>query len=106
MAKLKIKKGDTVKLIAGDDKGKQGRVLAVDIKNHRIIVEGINMVVKHTRPSAKNTKGGIIHKEAPVHISNVMIIDGQGNVTRVGRRIDEKTGKLVRYSKKSGEILK
>src|SRR3989337_2166927 len=106
MAKLKIKKGDTVKVIAGDDKGKQGRVLSVDRTTFRAIVESINMATKHTRPTAKNTKGGIIHQEASVHISNLMLIDGQGNATRVGRRMDETTNKLVRYSKKSGEIIK
>ena len=106
MAKLKIKKGDTVKVIAGDDKGKQGRVLSVDTNTFRAIVEGINMATKHTKPTAKNTKGGIIHQEASVHISNLMLVDGKGNTTRVGRRIDEASGKLVRYSKKSDEVIK
>ena len=106
MVKLKIKKGDTVKVITGDDKGKQGRVLSVNLKTFRAIVEGINMATKHTRPTAKNTKGGIIHQEATVHISNLMLVDSKGSTTRVGRRIDEATGKLVRYSKKSDEILK
>lgn len=106
MAKLKIKKGDTVKVIAGDDKGKQGRVLSVDTISYRAIVEGINMATKHTKPTAKNTKGGIIHQEASVHISNLMLVDGKGNVTRVGRRIDEASGKIVRYSKKSDEVIK
>ncbi|TAL59284.1 MAG: 50S ribosomal protein L24 [Bacteroidetes bacterium] len=106
MAKLKIKKGDTVKVVAGDDKGKQGRVLSVNKETLRAIVEGINMATKHTKPTAKNTKGGIIHQEASVHLSNLMLIDAQGNTTRVGRRIDETTDKLVRYSKKSGEAIK
>jgi large subunit ribosomal protein L24 len=106
MAKLKIKKGDTVKVIAGDDKGKQGRVLSVDRETFRAIVEGINMATKHTKPTAKNTKGGIVHQEASVHVSNLMFVDAQGNTTRVGRRIDEATDKLVRYSKKSGESIK
>ena len=106
MVKLKIKKGDTVKVIAGDDKGKQGRVLSVNKETFRAIVEGINMATKHTKPTAKNTKGGIIHQEATVHISNLMLVDAQANVTRVGRRIDETTNKLVRYSKKSGEVIK
>jgi large subunit ribosomal protein L24 len=106
MAKLKIKKGDTVKVIAGDDKGKQGRVLSVDKDTFRAFVEGINMATKHTKPTAKNTKGGIIHQEASVHISNLMLLDAQGNATKVGRRIDEATNKLVRYSKKSGEAIK
>lgn len=106
MAKLKIKKGDTVKVIAGDDKGKQGRVLSVNKETLRAIVEGINMATKHTKPTAKNTKGGIVHQEASVHISNLMMVDAQGNATRVGRRIDETSNKLVRYSKKSGEVIK
>ncbi|HNO70930.1 MAG TPA: 50S ribosomal protein L24 [Bacteroidia bacterium] len=106
MAKLKIKKGDTVKVIAGDDKNKQGRVLSVDKVSFRVLVEGINMATKHTRPNAKNTKGGIIHQEAPIHISNLMLVDAKGNATKVGRKVDDASGKLVRYSKKSGEVIK
>ena len=106
MAKLKIKKGDTVKVISGDDRGKQGRILSIDKENFRAIVEGINMSTKHTRPTAKNTKGGIIHQEASIHISNLMLVDAKGNATRVGRKLDEATNKLVRYSKKSGELIK
>jgi large subunit ribosomal protein L24 len=106
MAKLKIKKGDTVKVIAGDDKGKQGRVLSVDRESFRAIVEGINMATKHTKPTAQNTKGGIIHQEASIHVSNLKLVDAQGNATRVGRRIDDATNKIVRYSKKSGEVIK
>jgi large subunit ribosomal protein L24 len=106
MAKLKIKKGDTVKVVAGDDKGKQGRVLSVNKVTLRAIVEGINMATKHTKPTAKNTKGGIIHQEASIHLSNLMLLDAQGNATRVGRRVDETTNKIVRYSKKSGEVIK
>ncbi|MFH1005484.1 MAG: 50S ribosomal protein L24 [Bacteroidota bacterium] len=106
ITKLKIKKGDTVKVIAGDDKGKQGRILSMDRKKNRAIVEGINIAIKHTRPTAKNTKGGIIHQEASVHISNLMLVDAKGNVTRVGRRIKEDDGKIVRYSKKSNELIK
>ncbi len=104
--KLYIKKGDTVKVIAGNARGQEGRVLNVDNQKQRAIVEGINMISKHTKPSAANTQGGIVKKEAPVHISNLMIVDGQGNQTRIGRKIDESTGKLVRYSKKSGEVIK
>ena len=106
MAKLKIKKGDTVKVIAGDDKGKQGRVLSVNKETSRVLVEGINMATKHTKPTAKNTKGGIIHQEASIHISNLMLLDAQGNATKVGRRMDETANRLVRYSKKSGETIK
>lgn len=106
MAKLHIKKGDTVMVIAGNDKGKQGRVLDVIVEKQRAIVEGVNMVKKHTRPNADNPKGGIIEQEAPVHVSNLKVIDSKGNVTRIGRKKDEKTGKTVRYSKKSGEVIK
>jgi large subunit ribosomal protein L24 len=106
MAKLHIKKGANVMVIAGNDRGKQGRVLSVDVEKQRAIVEGVNMVKKHTRPNADNPKGGIIEQEAPVHISNLKVIDSKGNPTRVGRKIDEKTGKSVRYSKKSGEVIK
>lgn len=104
--KLHIKKGDTVMVIAGDSKGQQGRVLKVDIEKEKILVEGVNMVTKHSRPTNKNPKGGIITKEAPVHISNLKVIDASGKPTRVGRRTDEKTNKIVRYSKKSGEVIK
>ena len=103
--KLKIKKGDTVKVIAGDDKGQQGKVLSVNVEKSRAIVEGINMISKHTKPNANNPQGGIIKKEASVHISNLMLIDNDNNATRVGKKQD-KTGKLVRYSKKSGEVIK
>ncbi|MCM1169571.1 MAG: 50S ribosomal protein L24 [Bacteroides sp.] len=104
--KLHIKKGDTVKVLAGDDKGMQGKVLMVDREKLRAKVEGINMVSKHTKPNSKNPQGGIIKKEAGIHISNLMVVDGKGNATRIGRKLDEKTNKLVRYSKKSGEVIK
>lgn len=104
--KLHIKKGDTVMVIAGDSKGQQGRVLVVDIEKEKILVEGVNMVSKHTRPTNKTPKGGIITKEAPIHISNLKVIDSSGKPTRVGRKTDEKTNKTVRYSKKTGEVIK
>lgn len=103
-AKLHIKKGDIVKVIAGDSKGSQGRVLEVIQDKRRVLVEGVNLISKHTKPNAKNTQGGIVKKEAPIHISNVLIVDGKGNATRVGRRLED--DKLVRYSKKSGEVIK
>ena len=93
-------------VIAGNDRGVSGRVLDVIIENKRAIVEGVNMVAKHTKPNAQYPNGGIIKKEAPIHISNLKVIDKAGNPTRIGRKIDEKTGKLVRYSKKSGEVIK
>ena len=93
-------------ILSGNDKGKQGKVLRVDVKNNRAVVEGVRIMSKHTRPNAEHPQGGIIKQEAPIHISNLMVIDNDGNPTRVGRRIDEKTGKLVRFSKKNGEIIK
>jgi large subunit ribosomal protein L24 len=104
--KLHIKKGDTVMVIAGDSKGQQGRVLVVDIDKQKVVVEGVNMLSKHSRPTNQNPKGGIIEKEAPIHISNLKVIDGSGKPTRIGRRVDEKTNKTVRYSKKTGEVIK
>ena len=104
--KLHVKKGDTVLVLSGNDKGKQGKVMSVDRKSQRAIVEGVRIVSKHTRPNAEHPQGGIIKQEAPIHISNLMVVDNSGKPTRVGRKIDEKTGKLVRYSKKTGEIIK
>jgi len=104
--KLHIKKGDTVVVIAGNNKGKKGRVLEVITNTERALVEGVNMMKKSTKPNAKSPQGGIIEKEAPVHISNLMVFDAKtGKPTRVGRRLNEE-GKLVRYSKKSGEEIK
>ena len=106
MSKLHIKKGDTVYVNAGEDKGKIGRVLRVLVKEQRAVVEGINMVSKHTKPNAKHPQGGIITMEAPVHVSNLNLLDPKSNrPTRIGRRFDE-AGKKVRYSKKSGEEIK
>ncbi len=106
MAKLHIKKGDTVYVNSGDDKGKTGRVLEVLVKKGRAIVEGVNIVSKSTKPTAKYPQGGIIKMEAPVAISNLNVVDPKtGKPTRIGRRLNE-AGKLVRYSKKSGEEIK
>ena len=106
MSKLHIKKGDTVYVNAGNDRGKTGRVLSVLVSKNKAVVEGINIVSKSTKPSAKHPQGGIIKMEAPVHISNLNLIDPKsGKPTRIGRRRDE-SGKLVRYSKKSGEEIK
>ena len=103
--KLKIKKGDTVKVISGESKGQQGKVLEVMLESRKVIVERVNLVSKHTRPNAKNTQGGIVKQEAPIHVSNVMLVDpASGKPTRVGRK--EVDGKLVRYAKKSGEVIK
>ena len=104
--KLHIKKGDTVYLNTGENKGQQGRVLEVYPRSQRALVEGINMVSKHTRPNNDNPQGGIIKKEAPVHISNLMLVDpSTGEPTRIGRRLDD-NNQLVRYAKKSGEEIK
>jgi large subunit ribosomal protein L24 len=104
--KLHIKKGDTVIVITGESKGQKGRVLEVDRDKNRALVEGVNMVSKHTKPNAKSPQGGILKKEAPVHISNLMLVDpASGKPARIGRRLNDKN-KLVRYSKKSGEEIK
>lgn len=95
-----------VMVIAGDSKGQQGKVLKVNTEKKMAIVEGINMVSKHTKPNAKSQQGGIIKKEAMVHISNLMVVDSTGKPTRTGRKLDSKKNVLVRYSKKSGEVIK
>lgn len=107
MSKLHIKKGDIVYLRTGADRTKTGRVLQVLVEKQRAIVEGLNMVSKHTKPNAKNPQGGIEKKEAPIHISNLSLIDPDTQKpTRVSRKKDEKTGKIVRYAKKSGKEIK
>jgi len=93
-------------VIAGDSRGQQGKVLRVDTEKYKAIVEGVNMVSKHTKPNAKSPQGGIVKMEAPVHLSNLKIVDNSGKPTRIGRKLDPKTEKLVRYSKKSGEVIK
>jgi large subunit ribosomal protein L24 len=104
--KLHVKKGDTVMVITGESKGQKGRVLEVNREKNRALVEGVNLVSKHTKPNAKSPQGGIIKKEAPIHISNLMLVDpATGKPTRIGRRLNDKE-KLVRYSKKSGEEIK
>ena len=91
-------------MIAGNEKGSTGKVLMVDPKKQRALVEGVNMVSKHTKPSAGSPQGGIVKKEASVHVSNLMVMDAKGNPTRVGRKLDS-DNKLVRYSKKTGEVI-
>ena len=104
--KLHIKKGDMVQVIAGDNKGQQGKVLKVEVTKQRAIVEGVNLCKKATKPNAQNPQGGIVEKEAAIHISNLQVLDPKsGKPTRVGRKADAK-GKLVRYAKKSGEEIK
>ena len=104
--KLNIRKGDLVKVIAGDSKGQQGKVVEVITKTNRVLVEGANMVSKHTKPNAANPNGGINKMEAPIHISNIMLVDPKsGNTTRVARKRNEE-GKVIRIAKKSGEEIK
>lgn len=104
MMKLKIKTGDTVRVIAGDHKGSEGKVVKVDREKNKAIVEGVNMVSKHTKPSAKSPQGGIVKKEAPIQISNISLIDPKTKeTTRVGVRVDG--DKKVRFSKKSNTVL-
>ena len=102
MSAMKIKKGDTVTVIAGKDKGKEGKVLAVNVKDNTVLVENVNMVTKHTKPSAANQNGGIITKEAPLHISNVMLM-ADGKATRVGFKMDG--DKKVRVAKATGKVI-
>ena len=105
MAKFKVKKGDTVKVLAGEGKGSTGRIVRVIPKMNRVVVEGVNMIKKHQKPSATSPQGGIVEMEAPLHISNVSLVDPTSNeVTRVGRKMDD-NGNVVRYAKKSGEVL-
>ena len=103
MTKLKIKSRDTVKVIAGDHKGSEGKVQKVLSDKNKAIVEGVNMVKKHTKPSAQNPQGGIVEKEAPIQISNLSLLTSKGEATRVGFRMED--GKKVRFSKKSNEVI-
>ena len=106
MSKLHIKKGDTVYVNSGEDKGKTGRVLQVVVSKNRAVVEGINMISKHSKPSAENPQGGIINKEASIHLSNLNLVDPKtGKPTRISRKENSK-GKLTRFAKKSGEEIK
>ena len=102
MATCKIKKGDTVKVIAGKSKGKEGKVLSIDHKNNKVVVEGANMVTKHEKPSMKNQNGGIVQQEAPFDLSNVMLVVG-GKTPRVGFRVEN--GKKVRFAKATGKTI-
>ena len=102
MSALKIKKGDNVKVIAGKDKDKEGKVLAVDVKNGKVLVEGVNMVTKHAKPSAANQNGGIIQKEAALDVSNVMYVY-KGKPTRIGFKVEN--DKKVRFAKSTGDVI-
>ncbi|MBE5891941.1 MAG: 50S ribosomal protein L24 [Lachnospiraceae bacterium] len=102
MSTMKIKKGDTVKVIAGKDNNAEGKVLSVDVKNNKVLVEGVNMITKHAKPSQANPNGGIVQKEAPIDISNVMLVV-KGKATRVGFKMEN--GKKVRFAKSTGEVI-
>ena len=104
MAKLHIKKGDTVKVISGDNKGQTGKVLSISIKENRAVIEGVNLISRHTKPNASSPQGGIVKKEAPIHISNLMFVDSKGVASKIGRKIED--NKIVRYSKKTKEVIK
>lgn len=103
MTKFKIKSGDTVQVIAGDHKGTEGKVVKILKDKNKVIVEGVNMVKKHTKPSAQSPQGGIVEKEAPIHISNLSLLNKKGETTRVGYRMEG--DKKVRFSKKSNEVI-
>lgn len=104
--KLHIRKDDTVLVISGNNKGKKGKVLTIFPEKHKAIVEGVNMITKHVKPSAQNTEGGRVEQEAAIHISNLMLVDpANGEPTKVGRKKDD-NGKVQRYSKKTGEFIK
>jgi len=107
MIKIKIRKNDNVLVTAGNSKGIKGKVIKVFPKENRAMVEGVNLISKHTKPNASNPQGGIVKQEAKIHISNLMLIDPKsGNPTKVGRKRDDKTGKLVRIAKNTGEVIK
>jgi|TARA_B100001063_G_C16308048_1_gene331578 large subunit ribosomal protein L24 len=103
MGKLKIKTGDTVRVIAGDHKGSEGKIIKVLLEKNKVIVEGVNMVKKHMKPSAQSPQGGIVEKEASIQISNLSLLTSKGETTRVGYKMEE--GKKVRFSKKSNEVI-
>ncbi len=104
MAKIKIKSGDTIVVTEGDHKGSEGKVMRVFLEKNKAIIEGVNMVSKHEKPSAENPQGGIVKKEAPIHISNLSLIDPKtGEATRVGYRMED--GKKVRFTKKSNQVI-
>ena len=103
MTKLKIKSGDTVRVIAGDHKGSEGKIVKVLLEKNKVIVEGVNMVKKHMKPSAQSPQGGIVEKEALIQISNISLLTSKGETTRVGYKMED--GKKVRFSKKSNEVI-
>ena|SRR6218665_954976 len=105
MSKIKLKKGDTVKVISGESRGQQGKIVSIDPQKQRAVVEGVNMISKSEKPNAKNTNGGIVKKEGSIHISNLMFVEG-GKTIRLGRKLNEKTQKTERISSKTKEAVK
>ncbi|MCD6066725.1 MAG: ribosomal protein [Bacteroidetes bacterium] len=103
--KLKLKKDDLVMVISGNAKGQEGKIVSIDLKKLRAVVEGVNMISKHTKPNAKSPNGGIVKQEGSIHISNLMLVVG-GKPTRVGRQVNDKTGKIERIAKKTKEVIK
>jgi len=103
MGKLKVKTGDTVRVIAGDHKGSEGKIVKVLLDKNKVIVEGVNMVKKHMKPSAQSPQGGIVEKEATIQISNLSLLTSKGETTRVGYKVED--GKKVRFAKKSNEVI-
>tara|TARA_Y100001968_G_C18714502_1_gene417301 strand:+ start:135 stop:455 length:321 start_codon:yes stop_codon:yes gene_type:complete len=106
MRKTYLKKGDNVQIITGRDKGKKGRIISINKLNYTAIVEGINLVSKHTKPNQENPKGGVIKKEVGINISNLLLVDGKGKASKIGKRINKKTGKKERYFKTTGDLVK
>jgi large subunit ribosomal protein L24 len=102
--KIHVKTGDTVKVISGNDKGKTGKVVSVKTDTNKVIIEGVNIITKHNKPSAKSPQGGIDKIEAPIHASNVQLVDASGKAVRTGKKADA-NGKLQRYNKKTGELI-
>ena len=105
MSKLKLKKGDTVKVISGESRGQEGKIVSINTKSERAIIEGVNLISKHSKPSAKNANGGIVKQEGTIHISNLMYLE-DGKTVRIGRKLNDTTNKIERISKKTKEVIK
>ena len=106
MRKTYLKKGDSVQIMIGRDKGKKGRIISINKNKYNALVEGINLVSKHTKPNQENPKGGIIKKESVIDISNLLLVDSKGKASKIGKRINKKTGKKERYFKTTGDLVK
>ena len=106
MKKTYLKKGDNVQIMTGRDKGKKGRIISINKMKYIAIVEGVNLVSKHTKPNQNNPKGGVLKKEAGIDISNLLLVDSKGKPSRIGKRINKKTGKKERYFKTTGDLVK